>query len=57
MCSSDLNHTPEEISLAHLTFLEKIGLKEHLSPTRANGLLNMIRQMKMDAIALGMNSK
>ena len=51
------NHTPEEISLAHLTFLEKIGLKEHLSPTRANGLLNMIRQMKMDAIALGMNSK
>jgi cysteine desulfuration protein SufE len=51
------NHTPEEISLAQLTFLEKIGLKEYLSPTRANGLLNMIRQMKMDAIALGMNSK
>lgn len=51
------NHTPEEISAAQLTFLDKIGLKEHLSPTRANGLLNMIRQMKMDAIALGMNSK
>jgi cysteine desulfuration protein SufE len=50
-------NTPQEISAAQLSFLDKIGLKEHLSPTRANGLLNMIRQMKMDALALGMNSK
>lgn len=44
-------HTPEEIVEAELSFIEKIGLKEHLSPTRANGLVSMIKQMKLDALA------
>jgi cysteine desulfuration protein SufE len=46
-------HTPKEIQEANLDFINKIGLKEHLSPTRANGLVNMIKQMKLDALALG----
>jgi len=46
-------HTPEEILKADLAFVDTIGLKEHLSPTRANGLVNMIKQMKLDALALG----
>lgn len=45
-------HTPDEILTAPLDFIDKIGLKQHLSPTRANGLVNMIRQMKLDAMAL-----
>ncbi|MCK6639500.1 MAG: SufE family protein [Bacteroidia bacterium] len=45
-------HTPKEIVDAPLDFIEKIGLKEHLSPTRANGLLSMVKQMKLDALAL-----
>lgn len=45
------NHTPDEILDAKLDFIEKIGLIQHLSPTRSNGLLSMIKQMKMDAIA------
>ncbi|OFY84657.1 MAG: Fe-S metabolism protein SufE [Bacteroidetes bacterium RIFCSPLOWO2_12_FULL_35_15] len=45
------NHTPEEIMNAKLNFIEKIGLTQHLSPTRSNGLLSMIKQMKMDALA------
>ena len=45
-------HSPDEIVNAKMEFVEKIGLKEHLSPTRANGLVNMIRQMKLDALAL-----
>ncbi len=44
--------SPAEIVKAPLGFVDKIGLKEHLSPTRANGLVNMIRQMKLDAVAL-----
>jgi cysteine desulfuration protein SufE len=36
---------------AKLDFIDKIGLKEHLSPTRANGLVSMIKQMKLDALA------
>lgn len=44
-------HTPEEIIAARLDFVEKTGLTAHLSPTRSNGLLAMIRQMKMDALA------
>ena len=44
-------HTPDEILDAHLYFIEKIGLKEHLSPTRSNGLLAMLKQMKMYALA------
>ncbi|NUM51853.1 MAG: SufE family protein [Flavobacteriales bacterium] len=46
------NHTPSEIIDTELRFIDKIGLKEHLSPTRANGLVSMIKQMKLDALAL-----
>ena len=45
------DHTPEEILSADLYFIERIGLREHLSPTRSNGLLAMLRQMKMYALA------
>lgn len=45
------NHTPDEIINAKLNFVEKIGLIKHLSPTRSNGLVSMIKQMKLDAIA------
>lgn len=45
------NKTPEEILDTELFFLEKIGLKENLSPTRANGLVSMIKQMKAYALA------
>lgn len=45
------NHTPDEIIAANTDFINEIGLQEHLSPTRANGLVSMIKQMKMDAIA------
>jgi cysteine desulfuration protein SufE len=45
------NHTPEEIMNADMSFIDLIGLKEHLSPTRANGLLAMIKQMKFYALA------
>ncbi len=41
-----------DISAADLRFLDQIGLKEHLSPTRANGLLSMVKQMKFYALAL-----
>jgi cysteine desulfuration protein SufE len=44
-------HTPDEIMEAKLGFVEKIGLTQHLSPTRSNGLLSMIKQMKLDALA------
>ena len=44
-------HTPEEIIQSKLDFIETIGLTKHLSPTRSNGLLSMIKQMKLDAIA------
>ena len=47
-------HTPDEIVDAKLEFIDKIGLKEHLSPTRANGLVSMIKQMKLDALAYKM---
>lgn len=43
--------TPQEILNAELTFIDKIGLRENLSPTRANGLLAMIKQMKLYALA------
>lgn len=42
---------PSEIIEADTDFIDKIGLKEHLSPTRANGLVSMIKQLKMYAIA------
>lgn len=44
--------TPEEILHAELGFIDEIGLKEHLSPTRANGLLSMVKQMKLYAVGL-----
>ena len=44
-------HTPQEILDADLYFIEEIGLKEHLSPTRSNGLLAMVKQMRMYALA------
>lgn len=44
-------HTPKEILDADLYFIEEIGLKEHLSPTRSNGLLAMVKQMRMYALA------
>ena len=43
--------TPSEISTAKLDFINEIGLKEQLSPTRANGLVSMIKQMKLYALA------
>ena len=45
------NHTPKEIADADLYFIEKIGLRQHLSPTRSNGLLSMVKQIKSYAIA------
>ena len=45
------NHTPDEILNADLYFIDKIGLKEHLSPTRSNGLVSMVKQMRMYALA------
>lgn len=44
-------HTPDEILNAELYFIDRIGLKEHLSPTRSNGLLAMVKQMRMYALA------
>ena len=43
-------HTPKEIVEADLYFIDQIGLKDHLSPTRSNGLLAMMKQMKMYAV-------
>jgi cysteine desulfuration protein SufE len=45
------NHTPDEILEADLHFINDIGLTEHLSPTRSNGLLAMLKQMKLYAMA------
>lgn len=45
------DHTPQEILDADLYFIDKIGLKEHLSPTRSNGLVSMVKQMRMYALA------
>ncbi|MBQ8066375.1 MAG: SufE family protein [Prevotella sp.] len=45
------DHSPQEILDADLYFIEQIGLKEHLSPTRSNGLLAMVRQMRAYAMA------
>lgn len=46
------NQPAKDIVEAKLNFIDKIGLKEHLSPTRANGLVSMINRMKMDALTL-----
>lgn len=45
------SHTPDEILESNLYLIDKIGLKEHLSPTRSNGLLAMVKQMRMYALA------
>jgi cysteine desulfuration protein SufE len=45
------NEKPESIVKADLGFIDEIGLKEHLSPTRANGLVSMVKQMKLYAVA------
>ncbi len=44
-------HTPQEILDADLSFIDAIGLREHLSPTRSNGLTSMVKQMRMYALA------
>jgi len=46
------DQTPDDIINADLGFIDEVGLKEHLSPTRSNGLLSMIKQMKLYALAL-----
>jgi cysteine desulfuration protein SufE len=51
------NRTPEEILNADLYFIEKIGLRQNLSPTRSNGLMSTIRQMKLYAMAYQATSK
>ena len=50
------NQTPEDILNADTIFIDKIGLKEHLSLTRANGLVSMIKQLKMYALAYQIKS-
>lgn len=50
-------HTPQEILDADLYFIEKIGLKEHLSPTRSNGLVAMVKQMHLYAVAFRAKEK
>jgi len=49
--------TPHEIMNADLYFIDRIGLRQNLSPTRSNGLLSMVRQMKLYAMALEARSK
>ena len=49
--------TPKEIMDADLFFIDRIGLKQNLSPTRSNGLLSMVRQMKLYALAFDARSK
>jgi cysteine desulfuration protein SufE len=49
------DHTPQEILDADLYFADRIGLKEHLSPTRSNGLVSMLKQMKMYALAFSVS--
>lgn len=50
------NHTPDEILDANLYFIDKIGLKEHLSSTRSNGLVSMVKQMHLYALAFKMKN-
>lgn len=46
------NQSPENIAQSDLYFIDQIGLKEHLSPTRSNGLVSMVKQMKLYGLAL-----
>ena len=50
-------HSPQEILESDLHFIDAIGLKEHLSPTRSNGLLAMVKQMRLYAMAFKMKSE
>lgn len=50
------NEKPQDIVDAKLNFIKEIGLQEHLSPTRSNGLVSMLKQMKLDALALNMTA-
>ena len=50
------DRTPEEILETDLYFIDRIGLKDHLSPTRSNGLVSMVKQMKNYALAFKMKS-
>lgn len=45
------DHTPEELLAADLHFIDEIGLREHLSPTRSNGLMAMVKQIRLYALA------
>ena len=51
------NRSPDEIINSDLYFIDKIGLRQNLSPTRSNGLLSMVRQMKLYAIAYNAKNK
>jgi cysteine desulfuration protein SufE len=51
------NRSPEEIIATDLYFIEKIGLRQNLSPTRSNGLLSMVRQMKLYAMAFNAKNR
>lgn len=51
------DHTPDEILNADLRFIDEIGLSEHLSPTRSNGLVAMVKQMRMYALAFKTRSE
>lgn len=50
------NQSPQDIVVANTDFIDKIGLQEHLSPTRANGLVSMLKQIKLYAIAQQANT-
>ena len=51
------SRSPDEIIAADLYFIDKIGLRQNLSPTRSNGLLSMVRQMKLYAMAFNAKNK
>ena len=51
------NRSPDEIIATDLYFIDKIGLRQNLSPTRSNGLLSMVRQMKLYAMAYNAKNK
>lgn len=51
------NRSPDEIIATDLYFIDKIGLRQNLSPTRSNGLLSMVRQMKLHAMAFNAKNK
>jgi cysteine desulfuration protein SufE len=51
------DRTPDEIIATDLYFIDKIGLRQNLSPTRSNGLLSMVRQMKLYAMAFNARNK